>query len=76
MIGHFKPAMGDYNQLFLDGGRYHTETSPLICCSNQWTDFYMITASVMNELTLLLSLLLKQTVATVCCRIDLHLLLK
>ena len=29
---------------FHDGGRYHIETSP-------WTGFYMITASVMKELT-------------------------
>ena len=35
---------------FHDGGRYHIETSPLICSANQWTDFYMITASVMKEL--------------------------
>ena len=27
--------------LFHDGGRYHIETSPLICSSNQWTGFYM-----------------------------------
>ena len=27
------------------------ETSPLICSPNQWTGFYMITASVMKELT-------------------------
>ena len=33
-----------------DGGRYHIETSPLICRANQWTGFYMITASVMKEL--------------------------
>ena len=33
-----------------DGGRYHIETSPLIFGANQWTDFYMITASVMKEL--------------------------
>ena len=26
------------------------ETSPLICSANQWTGFYMITASVMKEL--------------------------
>ena len=26
------------------------ETSPLICKANQWTGFYMITASVMKEL--------------------------
>ena len=36
--------------LFHDGGRYHIETSPLICRANQWTVFYMITASVMKEL--------------------------
>ena len=35
---------------FHDGGRYHIETSPLICSANQWTGFYMITASVMKEL--------------------------
>ena len=35
--------------LFHDGGHY-IETSPLICCANQWTGFYMITASVMKEL--------------------------
>ena len=33
-----------------DGGRYHIETSPLICSANQWTGFYMITASVMKGL--------------------------
>ena len=31
-------------------GHYHIETSPLICSANQWTGFYMITASVMKEL--------------------------
>ena len=31
-------------QLFHDGGRYHIETSPLICRANQWTGVYMITA--------------------------------
>ena len=36
--------------LFHDGGRYHIETSPVICSANQWTGFYMITASVMKEL--------------------------
>ena len=45
-----------------DGDRYHIETSPLICgaetspliCrANQWTGFYMITASVMKELNVL-----------------------
>ena len=38
-------------QLFHDGGRYHIETSPLICRANQLTDFYMITASVEKELS-------------------------
>ena len=33
------------------GGRYHIETSPLICSANQWTGFYMISASVMKELS-------------------------
>ena len=37
-------------ELFHDGGRYHVETSPLICPANQWTGFYMVTASVMKEL--------------------------
>ena len=37
-------------ELFHDGGRYHIEPSPFICFSNQWTGFYMITASVMKEL--------------------------
>ena len=31
-----------------DGGRYHIEGSPLICGANQWTGFYMITASVLK----------------------------
>ena len=35
---------------FPDGGRYHVETSPLICSANQWTGFYMITLSVRKEL--------------------------
>ena len=29
------------------------ETRPLICSANQWTGFYMITASVMKELNFL-----------------------
>ena len=37
-------------KLFHDEGRYHIETSPLICRANQWTGFCMITISVMNEL--------------------------
>ena len=32
------------------GGCYHIETSPLICSANQWTGFYVITASVMKGL--------------------------
>ena len=36
--------------LFHDGGQYHIETSPLICRANQWTGFYMISASVVKEL--------------------------
>ena len=36
---------------FLTKGRsYHVGTSPLICRANQWTGFYMITASVMKDL--------------------------
>ena len=35
---------------FHDGGRYHIETNLLICGANQWTGFYMITASVMKGL--------------------------
>ena len=38
------------NSFFHDGGRYHIETSPLICSANQWTGFYMITVPVMKEL--------------------------
>ena len=37
-----------WTQLFHDGGRYHIETSPL---ANQWTGFYMTTASGMKELS-------------------------
>ena len=37
-------------QLFHEGGRYHIETSPLICSANQWTGFYMITVSIIKEL--------------------------
>ena len=35
---------------FHDGGRYHIGASPLICSANQWTFFYMISASVMKGL--------------------------
>ena len=31
--------------------RYHIETSPLICSANQWTGFYMLSASIVKELT-------------------------
>ena len=37
-------------QPFHDGDRYLIKTSPLICGANQWTGFYMITASVMKGL--------------------------
>ena len=40
------------SQLFHDGGRYHIETSPLICRANQWTGFYTITVPVMKELNI------------------------
>ena len=36
--------------LSYDVGRYHIETSPLICGVNQWTGFYMISSSVMKGL--------------------------
>ena len=36
-------------KLFHDKGRYRIETSPF-CRANQWTIFYMITASIMKEL--------------------------
>ena len=35
---------------FHKGGRYHIESSPLICSANQWTGFYMMMASVMKAL--------------------------
>ena len=37
-------------QPFQDRDRYHIETSPLIFGANQWTGFYMITASVFKGL--------------------------
>ena len=49
---------------FHDGGRYHIETSPLICRAYQWTGFYMLTAFVMkglkylHKITFLLPLLI------------------
>ena len=36
--------------LFHDGGSHDIEFSPLICSANQWTGFYIITASVVKEL--------------------------
>ena len=38
------------SQLFHKVGRYHVETSPLICCANQWTGFYMIGTFDMKKL--------------------------
>ena len=38
------------------------ETSPLICGANQWTSFYMITASVMKGLISLVSYVINITV--------------
>ena len=35
-------------QPFHVGGRCHIETSPLICSTNQWTSFYMISAPVVK----------------------------
>ena len=35
---------------FMTEGRYHIETSPLICSANHWNGFYMITVSVMKKL--------------------------
>ena len=51
-------------QLFHEGGRYYIETSPLICSANQWTGFYMITASVMKELMQF------QAFLTICKKIE------
>ena len=45
-----KVAKSRVYEPFHDGGRYHIETRPLICGTNQLTGFYMITASVMKEL--------------------------
>ena len=41
-----------FSYFFHDCGPYHIETSPLICPTNQWPDFYMIGPSVMKELIL------------------------
>ena len=69
-------------QLFHDGGRYHIESSRLICSANQWTGFYMISASVMKELKrdiewkLMVDLLQKVTPKFWLSTIDLFALLK
>ena len=44
------PLMTGFFKRFHDRDRYRIETSPLICGANQWTGFYMITASVMKGL--------------------------
>ena len=46
-------------ELFHDGGPYNIETSPLIFGVNQWTGFYMISASVMKGLKTPLKLSVK-----------------
>ena len=33
-----------------DGGSYHIETKPLICCANQWTGFNIKGTFVMKDL--------------------------
>ena len=35
---------------FNDGGPYHIETGPSIFAANQWTGFYMVGTSIMQEL--------------------------
>ena len=42
-------------ELFIEGGLYHIQTSPLICSADQWAGLYIIRISVMKELKLLLS---------------------
>ena len=42
------------SQLFHGGDPNHLHHSPLVCRTNQWTGFYMIGASSMKELMLLL----------------------
>ena len=40
---HRRAALNhEYIQLFYDGGRYHTETKPLICSANQWFLHYNV----------------------------------
>ena len=43
--------ISSFVELFHDGGRYHIEISLLTCSANQWTGFYMITASIIEELS-------------------------
>ena len=61
------------------------ETSPVICSANQWTGFYMITASLMKELRkrhvgiilLLQNLLLNfEKLCVVITHLNLYMLLK
>ena len=49
--GYIKKIYDKFDtKLFQDRGPYHIETSPLICCVNQWTGLYMIKTTVMEEL--------------------------
>ena len=49
--GYIKKIYDKFDtKLFQDRGPYHIETSPLICYVNQWTGFYMIKSTVMEEL--------------------------
>ena len=47
---HLSLSFPIFYEPFHDGGHYYIETSPLICVANQWTGFYMITASVVKGL--------------------------
>ena len=57
IIWGFNKREGYY--LFHNAGTYHIETSPLICCPNQWTGFYVIGTSVLKKLKLLRQLKLQ-----------------
>ena len=48
-VAEDNPYYAIISELIHDRGRYHIETSPLIYTANQWTGFYMITASVMKS---------------------------
>ena len=50
MFSSIKTLSRKLTQPFHDGGRYHIETSPMICRANQWSGFYMITASLIKGL--------------------------